>query len=557
MKSKKKTIIISIIAVIIVGIIAFASIYLATDIFKTPKQLFLKYMSKQVASENQMSYTALLEKMESNKNKSYTLNSDIALNIESDEDSFSTRKTEEAYEIINKIKFKMEQTVNPKENNSYSKLNAEYDGKEMATIELVQNSDKYAIKSDYIDEDKYIALENKNLKEFFKKLGVDDEELEAIPDQITTIDLYEFLYISKEDQKSIVNTYKKFLNENITDDKFKVSKNENITINNKETATTKYELELSEKDIMNIMNNFFETLKKDDTTLNLIVDKYNKYVEESFASIGMKSYQKTNSIVNGDSEEITLTKEKLLEYIEELSEDIKDEIEDASESSMIKIAVYQSKGKVYRTEITKDEDRVIAVDYYENDGRNYIEFTVPTAKRSSYSRYNRKNVKVDNKIIIDYVLKKEKDETNIEGNIKVIQDTEEAISKFNITTKGEFGKGINETNMELSSTVEGNTIKLNLNNTIEYKNDVEIINLNDNADNVITLNDMSKEEMSKLFGDIAKKFQQKVTKKAEELGFTKSSSSLYEDLDYDELEDTDSEDEDIENVDEEDEEDDM
>ena len=153
-------------------------------------------------------------------------------------------------------------------------------------------------------------------------------------------------------------------------------------------------------------------------------------------------------------------------------------------------------------------------------------------------------------------MKTQNDETNLEGNIKVLEDSEEQENfKFNINQKGKMYNGNNETNIEISSTIEENTIKINLNSKKEYK-DVDIITLSDNKDNIKILNEMQKEEVTKLFEEISKNFQTKLNEKISELGLKNSSltsdieNELEDDLDIE----TDIEDED--NLDTGDEEDD-
>ncbi len=521
MKSKKKIITMLIIIIVLILIIATAILYFTTDIFKSPKQLFFKYLSKQIGNGKEINYTQMLEQIKENESKSYISNTEMKLNIKMEDDEYFKTDSEYTNESAEELKFTVEQKVNSKEHSSYNRINASMGEKELAEVELVQNNDTYAVKSDYLNEDKYISIENNNLKEFFKKLGMDDDQLQDVPDKITPVDIYSFLYISNEEQKNITDKYKKFLNENLKEDKFEKTKNENIKIDNKEISVNKYEMKLSEKDIINITNNFFETLKKDDMTLDLIIDKYNKYMQDSFLGIGAKEYQLVNDEKNQNSETETLTKDKIIEYIEKMQNDLKSELENASESSVMKIDVYETKGKVYRTEISKDEERIFEIDYYERNDRNYIEMLFPVNKTSDYYRddyeEDTNNNTKEEKIVIDYVVKTENNATNIEGNIKLVQDEEKNV-KFNVTKKGENGKGTNELNVELASTIEEVDLKLNINNKTEYKNDVEIVNLNDNKENIINLNEMSAEEITKLFQEIGESFQQKWNKKIEDLG---------------------------------------
>ena len=524
--SKNKKIIVSIISVIVVLITALIVAYFTTDLLKTPKQLFFKYLGKQVDVK---SYEQLLKGLETDKTKSYTSNTNLKINIEAEDE-------EEIYNTINKMNLNLEQSVNPKENAVYDKLNLKYDDKDLATLELVQNDKLYAAKSEYLDGDKYVAIENKDLKSFLRNMGVDDEIIENVPDQITDLDLYELLYISKKDQKSIMKTYKKFIDENISKDKFKVNNKVDITLNGENKKATQYKLTLNEKEVIDIAINFMNTLKQDDVTLDLIIEKYNKCMEDTITGISMyQTKEKLSSygLESKNNGEKTLTKEKLKEYIDEEIEEIEDEKEDAKEDSTIDISLYKIKEKICRMEIIKDK-KSIKVDKYESNGRNYIE-TVASRNKYSYNKGRRETVKTEDKVIVDYTLKKQNNEMNIEGNIKSLEDSEEEGNfKFNINQKGKVYNENSETNIEISSTIEENTIKVNLNNKKEYRN-IDIIKLSDNKDNMSLLNEMTKEDIETLFEKISKNFQTKLNNKINELGLGNSKIKS----DIEEIEDTD------------------
>lgn len=531
MKSKNKIIIISAIALVVI-VAVFAGLYFATDMFKTPRQLFFKYAGKQLESETSMSYNEMLEQLKDNKEKSYTANTDIKLNVESEDSD-----DQEMYDAINKLNLNLEQSEKPEEKKSYNKLNIGYDDKELGTVELVQDNERYALKSDYMLDEKYVAIENKNLKEFLRNMGADEEDIEKIPDQITMLDLYELLYISKKDQKSISKTYKKFIDENLPNEKFEVNKNVEISINGENKKTTEYKLTLNEKEMTEIAINFMNTLAQDEVTLNIIVDKYNKYFENTFAGTALYSNKSLDTY--SEDESMTMTKEKLIDYIEEALkelEDVKEDMKEVESTPVISVSVYQAKGKLYRTQIKSSDKDTITIDNYEKDGRNYMEITVPVEEYSSKyisSRYSRGMDKVENKIIIDYVLNKQNKEVNVEGNIKIEKNSEEEGNmKFNITKKGKLGKGTNEIIMELASIVKGVTVKADVNSKIEYKNDVNTVDLYNN-DNMIVLNEMSKEEITKLFKEVSQTLQKKLAETIEELGIGQQNSKLYDDEETD------------------------
>lgn len=510
MKSKKKIIIFSIVVAVIAVIMLFSAVYFLTDIFKTPKQLFFKYLGKQIPMETSLDYNDMLETIEKTKNKSYDSNMNLKLNVESKGINYLTNSSSDEYEFINKMDYRLEQTVNPNENKSYNKLNIGYDGKGLGTVELVQNNDIYALKSDYIYGDKYIAIENNNLKEFMKKIGLDSDIIEAMPDKIEQIDMYDLLYISEKDQKSIKETYLKFIDKNIKNSNIKIENNAEITINGENKRATKYTLTLNEKEMLNIAINFMNTLKSDEITLDIIVDKYNKCVNNSFTEINRNSYK--------NNKDLTITKEELIEDIEDTIEKLRNELDNASESSSISISVYQNRGKTCRTEFLSKEDKII-IDNYIADGKNYIEMIIPTEKVSSYSSrtYKRQKTKVQNKIKIEYTLDEQTDKTVLNGKIRITEETEEkAKVKFNIEAKGKNKSDKNELNMEISIENDDIAVGAKLENSLEFKNNVDIEELDNN--NIIKLNDMNNDEITNIMKDISNNFQTKMKNVVKELG---------------------------------------
>ena len=102
MKLSKKKMIIIVATVIVVALIAVMFIlYFATDMFKTPKQLFFKYLGKEMDFDG---YEQVLKGLETDKNKSYVSNANLKVNVESIDN-------EEIYDMINKMELNLEQSV--------------------------------------------------------------------------------------------------------------------------------------------------------------------------------------------------------------------------------------------------------------------------------------------------------------------------------------------------------------------------------------------------------------------------------------------------------------
>lgn len=531
MKSKKKVaIIIAIVAVIIIG--ALVAVYFLTDVFKTPEQLFYKYLGNIAKAESDYSYQDMLKDLETTQTKSYNANSTIGIELKDNGSGYSSRKTQSTYDEVNKVKVDLQQKSLPKDNKAYYNVGLKYDNKDITNVELLKTGDLYGVKSELLD-DKYIALENNNLKEFFGKLGVDTT---IIPDKIQPLDIYKLLYISKQDQDKIIKTYQDVIKKSISSDKYKKVENVIQKVNGIDTNTTVYALGINEKEFYNLLVQILQTLKQDELTQNLIIDKVNTIMEEPFINAGYSTYQlnaassvlsrSTSSAyrnkTNNSVKEFKLTKEDLIKGIDNAIEELNDEIEEANESSVAEIVLYVANGETVRLELKADEEVQMAIDNYKDGDVNHIEMSVmETTYASKYSRYSSANSASNlNKIMeVEYKTTKNGDTKNTEGKF-VIYDSnkEEATINFNISTKGKIGNGTNENSYKIGMTTEDISMTLNVESKIEFTDNIQIEDLNNN--NSTILNQMDKTELTTFFNKLGTKFQQEIQKKSQELGLT-------------------------------------
>lgn len=144
---------------------------------------------------------------------------------------------------ISKFKVEFEQKSKPQEEKMASNIKLRYDNKDVISANLVKNADIYAVQSDIMNE-KYIAVENNNLKDLAQKLGIDEK---SIPDKFEQVKAYDLLYVSKDDRKEIVDKYKKVINNKISKDKYSTEKKVETEINGEKIKTSTYKLTTIEK----------------------------------------------------------------------------------------------------------------------------------------------------------------------------------------------------------------------------------------------------------------------------------------------------------------------
>lgn len=492
MKSKKGLIAAIVVAIIIILALAGGVIYAKTDLFKPADKLFYKYL---LGEKTEFDYDEFLEQVKNAEGKEYSSNGEINANIDMQSTSAYERNN---LNNINKFKIEFEQKNKPKENKMSSNIKLSYDNKDVVEANLVKNSDIYGIQSD-IMHDKYIVVENNNLKELAKKLGMDEEN---IPDKFEQVEAYDLLYVSKEDRKEIVDKYKQVVNNKIGKDKYTAEKNVETEINGEKVKTNTYKLTITEKEVYETIKSILETAKDDEKTQELIISKYemiNKNVQ--------------------NSEE--LTKDNIKDYIDDLISDVDRELKYASEDSM-DIIVYVNKGKTVKIEAKENED-TISAEFFEKDNKNNIVISIE-----------------DYKLNIEYELKEESNNKNLKGTITILSDNEEQGKiDYEIAIKGTIGKGKNEITAKFNIEADEDKIELNIKENVNYDEKVTIEDLD--SDKIVKLNDMSEDEIKDLFMEVYKKVQTDLPKVLEETGISElfgNNTSNYDKYDLDNDTDT-------------------
>ena len=492
MKSKKGLIAAIVVAIIIILALAGGLIYAKTDLFKPADKLFYKYP---LGEKTEFDYDEFLEEVKNAEEKEYSSNGEINANIDMQSISAYERNN---LNNINKFKIEFEQKNKPKENKMSSNIKLSYDNKDVVEANLVKNSDIYGIQSD-IMHDKYIVVENNNLKELAKKLGMDEEN---IPDKFEQVEAYDLLYVSKEDRKEIVDKYKQVVNNKIGKDKYTAEKNVETEINGEKVKTNTYKLTITEKEVYETIKSILETAKDDEKTQELIISKYemiNKNVQ--------------------NSEE--LTKDNIKDYIDDLISDVDRELKYASEDSM-DIIVYVNKGKTVKIEAKENED-TISAEFFEKDNKNNIVISIE-----------------DYKLNIEYELKEESNNKNLKGTITILSDNEEQGKiDYEIAIKGTIGKGKNEITAKFNIEADEDKIELNIKENVNYDEKVTIEDLD--SDKIVKLNDMSEDEIKDLFMEVYKKVQTDLPKVLEETGISElfgNNTSNYDKYDLDNDTDT-------------------
>ena len=291
-----KKVIVIVLIFVIIGILAgTAYMFLGTDLFKTPDQLFKKYLLTSIIDLTQAEYKPYNEILTKISEKQ----SDIKY-IASDE-------TEE-----NKIE--VNYLANPTDKNSKMNFNMFVEGNEYASISAIITEKIFGIQMKDI-HDKYLALENRDLKKVAENF-LPEEEVNKIPDVIIFPE--KVTPEEKEKLKGIMIKYIAKINESITPDKYIVEKQVSTTIDSQSLVTDKYSLIMNENEFSKIILN---------TILELLNDQEFLIICESRV----------------DAQNIENLKQSINTSLEELEKQTK--------QTQIKISIYVENKKTRKTEI--------------------------------------------------------------------------------------------------------------------------------------------------------------------------------------------------------------
>ncbi len=442
MKKVTKKVISVVVVLLILLVAAGVYAYVGTDLLKSDKQLFYKYMGKNLDTITDMNL-APYRKMDT-KDKTYKMSGE-----------FSSEALKEITGEDKEIRLKFEVLSDSKNKKTSGNYKILLGGKDFLGIDYINNNDRYGIKVDEITDEKYIVVENNNLKELAKRFGIED--VSEIPDKIDTELLENDKKIDEKKLEKIKDKYTKLIDDKISDDKYTKEEVE-LNIKDEILKTKKYSLTLTEKELYDIAYEFLNTLKDDTDTIEFFL-----------------------SLIYEDEIDVTVedVKEKIAQNIEEL-EDSKNEIDE--ENSLV-ISVYNSKGKTVRTELVTSAENKIMYTATKNNDIDELKLEAFEGEENILSAVLTNTVNSDGAEILVKIVS-EKEDTDLEIKYSFTNITDKSVDMNFV------GKLNSQEIIKFVGKVETNV-----------KSDIEDIT----EDNSIILNSCSEEEFNNTISNISQK----------------------------------------------------
>lgn len=457
---KMRIMIILIVIVLVLLCLAVGFVYFGTDIFKSDKDNFYKYASQITIKDltDEEFYSEYSDKLKTNKNQR-----EGSIIIEGISNNTRSEIVKVNYNNKSDNQNKLEQ----------GEITLISKAEELLKIKALRNTDLYGIIIEGI-LNKYIVIENNNLKEFVQKLGITDTS--NIPDKID----FDNIEMTEEDKKEFKEFSKKYMSiaiEQIPKERYSKLGKELIQVDGQELNADGYKLCLTTQDIFNSCKKAIEDAKKDEALFNF----FNKhYLSEQY------TYEQYQNLL----EQLLLSMNG-----EQLGEE--------ANAELLSISVYK-KG----SELVK-----VSIDINEGNARSNISLEYNSNKIILNINKMIDSIEGENsgsRLLINIEKKSDASASNWQGTISIIsQGKEEGKVTINVSRTGNITSELVQHNIVVNAvSSDGNGALITWEDKNNIVSNIEIEQFNN--ENHVVLNNLEAEQISTLFEQIMIKVGQKL-----------------------------------------------
>ena len=334
----KKVAIIIILIILIIGICGgvFAYLFLATDTFKSEKELFFNYLTQNVETIKEIANSKTLENYNNLKN-GQTYEENTTANI----------KYAEGGEISSPYNNLSMTLKNQKDTDyNYKDFNIIFEEQSAVQIEGIQNSGNYGIRFSNLLK-QFVSLEN---GQKIDGLEIEDEKLEALNAIIVDDSTYfQDMIFSKQELQSLESKYITVISQILSQGSFSKQSKSTITVGSQSIQTTAYSVDLTGYQFQNLIIEILNNLKIDDIIIGKI------------------------EAISGSSENYVNTIDSKIRQVED------------KDFKAVKIVVYEKGGVTQRTEMQSEDFNVI-MDISIQNGNGNITFEYTSLKSENNSK---------------------------------------------------------------------------------------------------------------------------------------------------------------------------
>lgn len=301
MKSKKILIIvIIIIAVLAVAGTVFGYLFVATDTFKSDKELFAKYMSQNIEAFQKMADFQTVQTYKNLRNEEkYESNTKLKVTYS------------EGGEISNPLNNLAAQLdIQKDDGNQYFYADGQviFAEEEYLESEIIKEKELYGIRFSDVAK-QFITIKNdQNLEVVANDIGIDSIKLETIMDIMDgTIEATDEI-ITEEQISEIKEKYLNMIKEAISNGTFGSFKKAMITYNNNTIKTNAYSVSLDSEQVENLLIQILNNLKTETVILKNIKDEdlYKEKIDEQIRLISEEKETPTVKVTVYEQDEKTI-----------------------------------------------------------------------------------------------------------------------------------------------------------------------------------------------------------------------------------------------------------
>lgn len=336
--NKKIVTIVIILVVLIAAVVAGAILYLKTDLFKSNQELFFKYLAQNMDVIDTYLQDPNKVGLDEIKSGTHVVNSNITFDLVSSNSEIANQTTPPRNFSISYTK-----NADPLNDRDYSEAKVKYLTKELFTAKYAHDGDYHVINGNNVITTKdlfniYLGIENSNLKDFAKKLGVEDTS--NVPNKLGNVSITGLLNLTQTEKEYIQNLLINVTNSQIAKDSYYHNKGVTIDIDANKVETNAYGISLTNEQYQNLVVAILNVVSNDETALNIILQKV--------------------MLVDLETD---MTTDKIAAKIQEIIKQINvNGFEDG-----IKIQVHESEGKIVRTQIETNSNEYYIFDFERNE----------------------------------------------------------------------------------------------------------------------------------------------------------------------------------------------
>mgnify|MGYP004537216931 FL=1 len=333
--NKIKIIIIILVVLIFLVGIGGTVLYFTTDMLKSSKILFQKYIAQdmqnivdvfEVSKEEQN--IDLLRKSDYKEATNATLK---YLEKENDEQEVYTIKEEG----INKAQ----------ENSSYRNISMLYGDNVLMSVDLLSQNNTYGFRLANLVQ-QFVSVQNATVPYFVSSMGLDGS---IFQETLKGVDVAGLLDFSDEEVAQLTNTYMSLVLKDLDKAHYSSKRNSIITLNNKESVTTNaYTLTITK----NELDKLYKKLLNQAINDNIILAKLDS-IDSKIKEAGFKEAEGKR------------LKEQYISNLKEIVDGLEYQGED---SRKISVTVYEQKGRTVRT-LIKTENAEYEIDLDSSNGK--------------------------------------------------------------------------------------------------------------------------------------------------------------------------------------------